>query len=86
MQTKKKKKKKTLQKAGGKERLLKSRRGIEQRNHKQKKRLFQARSHPIAEKARIYQAACLPNASQEIPDLQAKIMFLGEIETAKIRC
>ena len=64
-----KKKKKTLQKAGGKERLLKSRRGIEQRNHKQKKRLFQARSHPIAEKARIYQAACLPNASQEIPDL-----------------
>lgn len=34
------------------------------------------------QKARIYQAACLPNAGQEIPDLKAKIMFLGELEMA----
>lgn len=34
------------------------------------------------QKVRIHQAACLPNSGQEIPDLQAKIMFLGELETA----
>lgn len=34
------------------------------------------------QKVRIHQAACLPNSGQEIPDLQANIMFLGELETA----